>query len=97
VNSRERVLASLNHREPDRVPFDLGSTVVTGISVTAYRGLRKALGLSELEPTVVDMTQQIALVDEDVMVRLGVDAQGVSPRSSATFEIEVKDGGDHTY
>lgn len=97
MNSRERVLASLNHREPDRVPFDLGSTVVTGISVTAYRGLRKALGLSELEPTVVDMTQQIALVDEDVMVRLGVDAQGVSPRSSATFEIEVKDGGDHTY
>jgi len=97
VNSRERVLASLNHREPDRVPFDLGSTVVTGISVKAYRGLVRELGLPDREPVLVDVTQQIAQVDEDVMVRLGVDAQGVSPRSSATFQIEVKDGGDHTY
>jgi len=97
VNSRERVLASLNHREPDRVPFDLGSTVVTGISVTAYRGLRKELGLPDREPVLVDVTQQIAQIDEAVMVRLGVDTQGVSPRSSATFEIEIKDGGDHTY
>jgi uroporphyrinogen decarboxylase len=91
------VLTSLNHREPDRVPFDLGSTVITGISVKAYRGLRTALGLEEREPIMVDMTQQIALVEEDVMARLGVDTAPVAPRSSATFEIEVKDGGDHTY
>jgi len=97
VNSRERVLTSLNHREPDRVPFDLGSTVITGISVKAYRGLRTALGLEEREPIMVDMTQQIALVEEDVMAKLGVDTQAVAPRSSATFEIEVRDGGDHTY
>jgi hypothetical protein len=24
MNSRERVLTAINHREPDRVPFDLG-------------------------------------------------------------------------
>ena len=33
MNSRERVLISLNHREPDRIPFDLGGTVLTGINV----------------------------------------------------------------
>ncbi len=97
MNSRERVLASLNHREPDRVPFDLGSTVVTGISVAAYRGLVQQLGLPEREPVVVDIIQQIARVDEDVIEALGVDAEGVSPRSSATFQIEIKDGGEYTY
>jgi uroporphyrinogen decarboxylase len=97
MQSRDRVLATLAHREPDRVPFDLGSTVVTGISVVAYRALREHLGLPRIEPVVVDILQQIARVDDDVLDRLGVDAAGISPRSSATFRIDVQDGGDHTF
>ena len=45
MTSRERVLAALNHHEPDRIPIDLGSTQVTGIHVIAARGLRAALDL----------------------------------------------------
>jgi len=33
MNSRERILMALNHKEPDRVPFDLASTHVTSINV----------------------------------------------------------------
>jgi len=55
MNSRERTLLSLNHKEPDRVPFDMGGTVVTGIGVKAYRNLRKYLGLPEIEPEIVDI------------------------------------------
>ena len=40
MNSRERVLMALNHKEPDKVPYDLGGTVVTGIHVQAYKNLR---------------------------------------------------------
>ena len=36
MNSRERVLLALNHKEPDRAPYDLGGTVVTGIHHQAY-------------------------------------------------------------
>jgi len=36
MNSRERVLCALNHREPDRVPIDLGGTRQSGIAATAY-------------------------------------------------------------
>jgi len=97
MQSRERILTALAHKEPDRVPFDLGSTVVTGISIVAYRALRAHLGLPPVEPVLVDVLQQIARVDDDVMDLLGVDAAGVSPRSTATFQIEIKDGGDHTY
>ena len=47
MNARERVLAAINHREPDRVPFDLNGTVVTGIQAKAYQKLRAYLGLPQ--------------------------------------------------
>ena len=45
MNSRERVLATINDREPDRVPVDQGATAGVGINVSAYIRLRRALGL----------------------------------------------------
>jgi uroporphyrinogen decarboxylase len=97
MNSRERVLTALNHKEPDRVPFDMGGTVVTGIQAKAYRRLRQYLGLPEKEVTIIDMLQQLALVDDDVMQRLGVDVRNVSPRSTASFKIDVKETPDGRY
>jgi uroporphyrinogen decarboxylase len=97
MNSRERVLTTLNHREPDRVPFDMGGTVVTGIHHKAYVALRRALGLPEREPVIIDMIQQLAQVDDDVMDCLGVDMRNISPRSSATFQIQIGDMGEYTF
>src|SRR5450759_4906646 len=88
MNSRERVLTALNHQEPDRVPFDMGGTVVTGIHYRAYEALRAYLGLLQREPKIIDMIQLLAQVDEDVMERLGVDVRNISPRSSASHKIE---------
>jgi len=65
--SRDRVRAALAHREPDRIPFDLGGTRVTGIHVRAYERLRPALGLEPHEPRVADLTQQLAEVKPDVL------------------------------
>jgi uroporphyrinogen decarboxylase len=96
MNSRERVLSSLRHQEPDRVPFDLGGTVVTGIHSIAYQRLREYLGLPFKEPHIVDVFQQIVQVDEDVMDRLGIDVKNVAPRSSGTYKIEVQDMGEYT-
>ena len=80
MNSRERVLLTLNHKEPDRVPYDLGGTVVTGIHHKAYVTWRQALGLPPREPKIIDMIQQLAQVDDDMMDRLGVDMRNISPR-----------------
>jgi uroporphyrinogen decarboxylase len=79
MNSRERLLTALNHREPDRLPFDLGSTQVTGIHVVAYRRLREYLGLPRVQPQLCDTIQQLALPDGDVIERLGVDMRGLFP------------------
>ena len=37
MEPRDRVVDSLNHKEPDRVPRDLGSSLVTGIHRDAYK------------------------------------------------------------
>ena len=97
MNSRERVLLALGHREPDRVPFDMGGTVVTGIHYKAYAALREIMGLPPRQPMIIDMIQQLAQVEDDVMARLGVDVKNISPRSSASHKIEVGDMGNYTF
>lgn len=96
MNSRERVLMTLNHQEPDRIPFDLGGTVATGIHKTAYRKLRSYLQLPELEIRTEDIIQQLATVDEDVAEMLGADFRNVAPRSSAIYNLVLRDEGEYT-
>ena len=95
VTSRERVRAALAHREPDRVPFDLGGTRVTGIHVRAYGRLRPALGLEPREPRVADITQQLAEVEPDVLDALGADVRLVSPRGGSGYRREIREEGGH--
>jgi uroporphyrinogen decarboxylase len=77
--SRNRVEAALNHREPDRVPYDLGGTILTGIHQQAYKRLRAHLGLPEVPVEIEDPVQQLALVHEDVKRKFEVDVYGVNP------------------
>jgi uroporphyrinogen decarboxylase len=91
MNSRQRAKMALNHQEPDKIPFDLGGTVLTSINIHAYRQLRQYLGLPEKEIGVMDVFQQMAVVDDDVRQVLGVDVRNVAPRSSATHQIVVNE------
>ena len=77
--SRRRVETALRHQEPDRVPYDLGGTILTGIHHQAYRRLRRHLGLPEVEVEIEDPVQQLARVHEDVKQQLGVDVYGLNP------------------
>lgn len=79
--SYERVKAALEHREPDRIPFDLGGSVLTGINRHAYKRLREYLGMPETEVEVYDVMQQLARVDEDMIERLKIDVRCVDPGS----------------
>jgi len=89
TTSRERVRATLDHREPDRIPFDLGGSRMTGIHVRAYAGLRAALGLPEVAVRVGDLTQQLAEVDTDVMDLLGCDVRVIGPRAASGYRREM--------
>jgi len=93
MTSRDRLLTALDHREPDRIPFDLGSTQVTGIHVVAYRRLRDHLGLPAVEPHICDVVQGLALPDDDVVEKLGVDVRGLFPLNSHNWQIDLHDAG----
>ena len=76
--SIERVRATLEHRESDRVPFDLGGTLVSAINVHSLGRLRKYLGLSD-RVTVWEKVTQIGAMDDDLIEKLGVDIKNVQP------------------
>jgi hypothetical protein len=83
MNSKERVQAALNHRQPDRVPVDFGSTAVTGIHVAAIHRLRQALtGDRSWRVKVTEPYQMLGEVDEEMRVLLGVDVVGLTPRKT---------------
>jgi len=73
VNARERVLEAFRHREPDRVPIDFSGHRSSGIAAIAYAKLRRFLGLKPAPIRVYDPVQQLAIVDEEVLERFGVD------------------------
>ncbi|KPJ50229.1 MAG: hypothetical protein AMJ38_02080 [Dehalococcoidia bacterium DG_22] len=93
--ARERVLMALNHEEPDRVPIDLGSTPVSGICRNAYAHLLACLGLSGREIQIVDMVQQLADVDEDILEALEVDFRPIKSNPLAGYRLELRDEGDY--
>lgn len=74
MTSRERILATFTHHEPDRVPIDLSGHRSSGIAAISYAKLRKHLGLPGKPIRVYDPIQQLAIVDEDVLDMFGVDA-----------------------
>ena len=78
MTSRERVLAALSHREPDRVPIDFGSTGVTGIHVSCIAALRRHFGLEKRLVKAYEPYQMLGIVDEDLKQAMGIDVEGVS-------------------
>lgn len=97
MNSRERIEKSLNHEEPDQIPFDLAGTIWTGITNTAYRNLRKYLGKEEVNPEWSDVIQQIVIPAEDILDELQVDTRGVFPLTSHNRDVysKLKDCGEY--
>jgi uroporphyrinogen decarboxylase len=85
MTSRERVLAAIEHREPDRVPIDFGGTRLSGIAASAYYQLKQYLGLSG-PARVFDLFQMLAEVERPVMERFGADVIGIY-RPSVVFGI----------
>jgi uroporphyrinogen decarboxylase len=79
MSHRERVVAALAHRQPDRVPIDLGTTVVTGIALKTYDRLKARLGLNLGETRLYDRRNQLAIVDDAVLDLFSIDTRGLQP------------------
>ena len=78
LSSRERVVLSLNHKVPDRIPVDLGGSVTTGIHASALDKLKKVLHLEEKKVKVYEPMMMLGLVEEDVLKTIGSDVIGLN-------------------
>ncbi|MHB9028954.1 MAG: uroporphyrinogen decarboxylase family protein, partial [Candidatus Latescibacterota bacterium] len=84
MTSRERVRSAINHRQPDGVPVDFGSTVVTGIHAGAVSLLRKTFGLGGPEDRVkvFEPFQMLGVVEDDLREKLLGDCIGLFHRGA---------------
>jgi hypothetical protein len=75
MTSRERILTTCSHQEPDKLPVDFGGSFMTGIHVSMVYKLRQALGLDRpgTPVKVVEIYQMLGEVAPDLQAALGVD------------------------
>ena len=101
MNSRERILATINHREPDRVAIDLGSTPSSGISAIAYGNLKRYLGITSGQNRVYDIVQQVSQPEEVILDRFGIDVidigRAFNEHDSDWRDVVLQDGSSAQY
>jgi uroporphyrinogen decarboxylase len=78
MTSRERVLTTINHGQPDRVPLVIGVSNATGIKMKPYRGIKRLAGIKAPDKYLYDWPELgTAQIDEQTMLRLRGDVRGV--------------------
>ena len=85
----QRILMAIDHKEPDRVPFDLGGTESTSISLKAYSALRDRLALPKKEPEILSFGGQLAQPDSDLCQLMGVDTRRITRRNLSGWKLVV--------
>jgi uroporphyrinogen decarboxylase len=87
MNSRERITCTLNHQEPDLVPIDLGSTIVTTITRIAYNNLRDYLKMPpDASPNISHRQMDTVYPMEDMLQLYQVDARAVHLKGPWQFK-----------
>jgi len=94
MTSRERVVAALNHQEPDLVPIDFGSGMSTSLVVEAYDKFKSVVGIPG-EITVLSKLFRVARLDEAAMVRLNSDCRPIQTKSPTRWTPPATERGTY--
>lgn len=86
MNSRERVLAAVNHKEPDKVPIDLGGTQCSTLTAVGNEKLKEYLHIQkEAEMVVCPLTEAVSLLEE-ILALYEVDTRTVRLKAPTSDE-----------
>jgi len=101
MTSRERVMAAINHKTPDKCPLDLGSTPSSGISAIAYNNLKKHLGMTNGHTRIYDVVQQVVQPEDEIIEKFGVDIIDIgrvfNEKDSDWYDTTLADGSIGQY
>ncbi len=91
LTPRERVNTALNHREPDRVPIDIGGIAST-IDANGYKALVNYLGMDEeLQREDLKDTSNTLIPCEEILERFGVDTRVLGTASPQEVRRQIDD------
>jgi uroporphyrinogen decarboxylase len=101
MNSRDRILSAIRHKEPDRVPIDMGATPSSGISAIAYGRLKQHLGIHTGKNRVYDVVQQLAQPEDAILDRFQIDVVDLGRtfdvHDADWYDVKLFDGCDAQY
>ncbi|WP_010253611.1 uroporphyrinogen decarboxylase family protein [Treponema primitia] len=96
MGSREYVLQSLNHKQPEKLPLDLGGTPSSGISAIGYNKLKKALGINDRSCKIYDVVQQVAQPELNVLDAIHGDTlclgRAFNDKPEDWYDVTLADG-----
>jgi len=96
MDSKQRMKLALAHKEPDRVPFDMGGSLVTGITGPAYEKLLRYNGRKDAVE-LAEIAYLTALPIDNFQVELGVDVLGVYPGAFSDYKFELHQDDNSTW
>lgn len=97
MNSRERIISAIQHKQPDKVPIALGCGTDTGIHRIAYRNLLDYLGFHDREVQISILNQQLAYMDEDILKMFSIDTRGVFSREPVGYKVNITEDNEYYY
>jgi uroporphyrinogen decarboxylase len=96
MTPRDCVLQSINHRQPAKLPLDLGGTPSSGISAIGYNKLKNALGIHDKNNKIYDVVQQVTQPELNVLDALMVDVlclgRTFNTNAEDWYDIRLADG-----
>lgn len=93
LTPRERVMTTLNHEEPDRVPTALWGSWY-GVTDELYFAALEILGWEPVEPFRPDRVHSVNFYDDRLLEELGTDLRYIAPGSTASTSRLGPDGAD---
>ncbi|MHC4874179.1 MAG: uroporphyrinogen decarboxylase family protein, partial [Planctomycetota bacterium] len=99
MNSREKILTALNHKEPDRIPRDLGGTESSGMTAFSLHKLQNRLGLTD-NIKIFEPYQYVGYIPEKIKEQFKIDTanltrepeQWTSTKAPQSFVVELPAG-----
>ncbi len=82
MTSKQRLQATLNHQNPDKMCVDFGSTAVSGIHVSVVEKIREHYGLERRLVKVSDPYQMLGEIEPDLQDIMMVDVAELRGRNT---------------
>lgn len=96
MNSRQRVLAAIDHKEPDKVPIDLGGTICTTISATANEKLKKFMKIDKGGEIITHPFLDVVLPLPEILELFETDCRTVRLKGPSSDEDEGEEKGGYS-